>query len=132
MRKTVIKTDSAPAAVAAYSQAVMANGFIFVSGQLGLDPRTGKLPGVTAAEQAGQALRNIQAILEAAGSGMEAVVKCTVLLASMDDFKSVNGVYAGFFQKDPPARAAYAVGGLPLGALVEIEAIALAQPGGAA
>jgi 2-iminobutanoate/2-iminopropanoate deaminase len=125
MEKKVIKTDRAPAAVAAYSQAIKANGFIFVSGQLGLDPATGKLAGGTAAEQAMTALRNMSSILEAAGSGMDKVVKCTVLLDSIADYPDVNAVYSRFFPKDPPARAAYAVVKLPLGALVEIEAIAL-------
>jgi 2-iminobutanoate/2-iminopropanoate deaminase len=126
MEKTVIKTNNAPAAVAAYSQAIKANGFIFVSGQVGLDPETGKLAGGTAAEQAQKALQNISAILEAAGSGMDKVVKCTVLLDSIADYPDVNTIYARFFPRDPPARASYAVGKLPLGALVEIEAIALA------
>ena len=125
MEKKVIQTDKAPAAVAAYSQAIKANGFIFVSGQIGLEPATGKLSGGTAAEQTMTALRNISAILEAAGSGMDKVVKCTVLLDSIADYPEVNNVYSRFFPKDPPARAAYAVGKLPLGALVEIEAIAL-------
>jgi 2-iminobutanoate/2-iminopropanoate deaminase len=127
MEKKVIKTDKAPAAVAAYSQAIKANGFIFVSGQIGLDPATGKLAGSTAAQQAMKALCNISAILEAAGSGMDNVVKCTVLLDSIADYSEVNAVYSRFFPLDPPARAAYAVGKLPLGALVEIEAIALAE-----
>lgn len=126
MERTIVKTDKAPAAVAAYSQAVKANGFIFVSGQLGLDPGTGTLRGGGAAAQSETALRNIQAILEAAGSAMDKVVKCTVLLADIADYAEVNGVYAAFFTKDPPARAAYAVGNLPLGARVEIEVIALA------
>jgi 2-iminobutanoate/2-iminopropanoate deaminase len=125
MGKKVIKTDKAPAAVAVYSQAIKANGFIFVSGQIGLDPATGKLAGGTAAEQAMTALCNISAILEAAGSGMDKVVKCTVLLDSIADYPDVNAVYSRFFTTDPPARAAYAVGKLPLGALVEIEAIAI-------
>ncbi|MBN1496194.1 MAG: hypothetical protein JXA07_05455 [Spirochaetes bacterium] len=126
MDRTVIATPGAPAAIGAYSQAIRANGFIFVSGQLGIDPVSGKLSAMTPAEQARQALANIAAILEAAGSGLDRAVKCTVLLDSIGDFADVNAVYAGFFPNDPPARAAYAVGKLPLGALVEIEAIALA------
>jgi 2-iminobutanoate/2-iminopropanoate deaminase len=126
MERTIIKTDNAPAAAAAYSQAVKANGFVFVSGQLGLDPGTGKLSGGSAGAQSETALRNIQAILEAAGSALSKIVKCTVLLADIADYAEVNGVYATFFAKDPPARAAYAVGNLPLDARVEIEAIALA------
>ena len=126
MKKEVLSTPNAPAAVGAYSQAIRANGFIFVSGQLGMDPATGALAGASAADQARQALRNVAAILAAAGSGMERVVKCTVLLVTIDDFAAVNEEYARFFPAEPPARAAYAVGKLPRDAMVEIEAIALA------
>ena len=127
MDRTVISTSNAPAAVAAYSQAISANGFIFVSGQVALDPKTGKLEGTTASEQTERALLNVRAILEAAGSAMNSVVKCTVLLNDIADYAEVNRAYADFFPVDPPARAAYAVGKLPLGALVEIEVIALAE-----
>jgi 2-iminobutanoate/2-iminopropanoate deaminase len=123
MEKKVIATKSAPAAVGPYSQAIRAGGLVFVSGQLGLDPATGKLvEGVEA--QAERALDNMAAILAAAGIGFANVVKATVLLASMDDFAQVNAIYAKRFPADPPARAAYAVAKLPLGGLVEIEAIA--------
>jgi 2-iminobutanoate/2-iminopropanoate deaminase len=127
MAKKTISTASAPAAVGPYSQAVEANGLLFVSGQIGLDPATGQLVegGVTA--QADRVLDNLGAILEAAGLGCEDLVKCTVLLADMGDFKAVNEIYAKRFPSDPPARAAFAVAGLPLGALIEIEAIALVR-----
>jgi len=123
MDKKVISTTKAPAAAGPYSQAIRAGGFLFVSGQLGLDPATGKLvEGVEA--QAERALDNMAAILAEAGMGFPNVVKATVLLASMDDFALVNAIYAKRFPENPPARAAYAVVRLPLGGLVEIEAIA--------
>jgi 2-iminobutanoate/2-iminopropanoate deaminase len=123
MDKKVIATKRAPAAVGPYSQAIRAGGLLFVSGQLGLDPATGKLvEGVEA--QAERALENMAAILAEAGMGFQNVVKATVLLASMDDFAKVNAIYAKRFPENPPARAAYAVAKLPLGGLVEIEAIA--------
>lgn len=122
--KRIIRTEAAPAAIGPYSQAVRAGDLLFVSGQLGIDPRTKKLVDGGIEAQARRALENIAAILAAEGAGMDAVVKTTVLLQSMDDFPKLNEVYAGFFTGDPPARATYQVGKLPLGALVEIEAIA--------
>ena len=122
--KQIIHTDAAPAAVGPYSQAVRAGEFIFVSGQLGLDPQTGALVEGGIEKQADRALSNLKAILEAAGSSMQAIVKTTVLLQSIGDFKTMNGVYETYFTGDPPARAAFGVGALPLGALVEIEAVA--------
>ncbi|MCK9464209.1 MAG: Rid family detoxifying hydrolase, partial [Proteobacteria bacterium] len=114
MDKKVIATKKAPAAVGPYSQAIRANGFLFVSGQLGIDPAAGKLvEGVEA--QAEQALDNMGAILSEAGMGFGSVVKATVLLASMDDFALVNAIYAKRFPENPPARAAFAVVKLPLG-----------------
>jgi 2-iminobutanoate/2-iminopropanoate deaminase len=126
MEKTIISTQDAPAAVGPYSQAVEGNGLIFVSGQLGLVPGTGKFVEGGVVEQAKQALDNLAAILTAAGSGLDKVVKTTVLLDDMSDFAAVNEVYAARFVSDPPARAAFAVATLPLHGLVEIEAIALA------
>ncbi len=126
MNKTPISTPHAPAALGPYSQAIAAGDFVFVSGQLGLDPQSGKMVPGAAPEQAQKALDNLDAILTAAGSGLDRVVKVTVLLDSMDDFGPVNEIYATRFPADPPARAAFAVAKLPLGALVEIEAIALA------
>ena len=123
MKKTV-HSEAAPAAVGPYSQAVRAGDFLFVSGQLGIDPATKRMAEGGIENQAERALANIAAILEAAGTGMSSVVKTTVLLQSMDDFARLNQVYARFFPSDPPARATYQVAQLPLGALVEIEAIA--------
>ena len=121
--KGIVRSDAAPAAVGPYSQAVRAGDFLFISGQLGIDPSTKKMVEGGIASQAERALANVTAILEAAGASMNAVVKTTVLLQSMDDFARLNEVYARFFHEDPPARATYQVGRLPLGALVEIEAI---------
>lgn len=122
--KKVINTDKAPGAVGPYSQAIEAGDFLFISGQLALDPSTMKLVGSNAADQAEQALKNMGAILEEAGLKYENLVKVTVLLNDMNDFASVNDVYAKFFSSDFPARAAYQVARLPLDGLVEIEAIA--------
>ena len=123
MKKTV-HSEAAPAAVGPYSQAVRAGDFLFVSGQLGIDPATKRMAEGGIENQAERALANNAAILEAAGGDMRSVVKTTVLLQSMDDFARLNQVYARFFPSDPPARATYQVAQLPLGALVEIEAIA--------
>jgi len=122
--KRIISTDKAPAAVGPYSQAAGAANLLFISGQIGIDPATGSMAeGLEA--QVRQVLENIKAIVEEAGGSMASIVKCTVLLQSMGDFKAMNGIYAGYFDSEPPARAAFEVGALPLGALVEIEAIAL-------
>jgi 2-iminobutanoate/2-iminopropanoate deaminase len=125
MSRKVIKTDDAPAAVAAYSQGIVASGtFIFVAGQLGLDPQTRALvEGIEA--QTELAIKNIKAIVEAAGSNLAHVVKVTVLLQNIEDFAAMNAVYQQFFPENPPARAAYGGNNLPLGGLVEIEAIAV-------
>jgi 2-iminobutanoate/2-iminopropanoate deaminase len=122
--KKPVHTIEAPAAIGPYSQAIRAGDFLFVSGQLGLDPATKKMVEGGVASEAERALKNISAILEAAGGTLANVVKTTVLLQSMDDFARLNEVYARFFAGEPPARAAYQVAKLPLGALVEIEAIA--------
>lgn len=125
MSREVIATTKAPAAVGPYSQAIKANGFVFTAGQLGLDPAAGKLVEGDVVDQARQALKNLQAILEAAGSSLEHVVKVTVFLKDINDFKRVNEVYAQFFTANPPARSAVQVAALPLGGLVEIEAVAV-------
>ena len=125
MPKKIHSTKEAPAAVATYSQAVEAGGLIFVSGQIGLDPNTGAFVPGGVVEQANRALDNIEAILRAAGLDMSALVKTTLLLTTMEHFKAVNEIYLERFPSDPPARAAFAVKELPLGALVEIEAIAI-------
>ena len=119
-----INTENAPAAIGPYSQAVSSGGFIFVSGQLPIDPATGAFPEGGVEAQTRQSLANIKSILEEAGSGMDKVVKTTVLLADMGDFAAMNGVYAEFFGTPYPARCAFAVKTLPKGALVEIECIA--------
>lgn len=122
--KKVIATDKAPKAIGPYSQANEAHGFLFISGQVPIDPTTGKLVEGGIREQTEQVLRNIGAILEAAGLSYENVVKCTCLLSDMDNFAAMNEVYARFFTQNQPARAAYSVVKLPLGALIEIECIA--------
>ncbi len=119
-----INTKNAPAAIGPYSQAVSSGGFIFVSGQLPIDPATGKFPEGGVEAQTRQSLTNIKSILEEAGSGLDKVLKTTVLLADMGDFAAMNGVYAEFFGTPYPARCAFAVKTLPKGALVEIECIA--------
>ncbi len=120
----VLSASGAPTALGPYSHAVRAGGFLFCSGQVALDPATNTLVGDGAAAQAEQVFKNIRAVLAAAGVDLGAVVKTTVFLASMDDYKAVNGVYARAFGGHRPARSAFATSGLPLGALVEIEVIA--------
>ncbi|GAB4367591.1 MAG: RidA family protein [Acidobacteriota bacterium] len=119
-----IETGRAPAAIGPYSQAVRAGGLVFCSGQIALDPATGAIVGGTAAAQARQVLANLAAVLEAAGSGLDRVLKTTVYLADMADFQDVNAVYAEAFGEHRPARAAVEVSRLPRDVLVEIEAIA--------
>lgn len=121
-RRSVTAPD-APAAIGPYVHAVAAHGLLFVSGQIPLDPRTGDLLGTTAGEQAEQALRNLEAVVRAAGGTLRDVVRTTVYLTEMDAFQEVNEVYARFFADDPPARAAIGVSALPKGARVEVDAI---------
>lgn len=124
-RKT-ISTSNAPAAIGPYSQAVVFSGnLVYTAGQIPLDPATGNLVGKTAAEQAEQVLKNLTAVLEAAGSGADRVVKVTVFLKNMEDFAAVNEVYSRFFTGEPPARSAVEVSRLPKDVLVEIECLAL-------
>jgi len=123
MKKTV-KTDKAPAALGPYSQAVWAGDFLFVSGQICLDPETGELVGTDAATQAEQVLKNVGAILESQQLGFKDVVKATVFAKNMEDFAAVNEVYGRFFTSDFPARAFVEVARLPKDVLVEIEVIA--------
>jgi 2-iminobutanoate/2-iminopropanoate deaminase len=127
MGKTVIRTEAAPAPFqgAPYNQAIEANGFVFVAGQLGLRPGASGIEGDIAA-QTEQALRNLQAILEEAGTSLDNLVKTSVFLIDLGDFVAMNEVYARFVGDQPPARSTFAVAALPSGALVEIEAIALA------
>jgi 2-iminobutanoate/2-iminopropanoate deaminase len=123
--KRIIGTTGAPGAIGPYSQAVEANGTLYISGQVPIDPATGKIVEGGITEQTVQALKNIRAILTAAGYTMNDVVKSTCLLSDMSDFKAMNEVYAQFYTSDQPARAAFAVKGLPLGALIEIETVAV-------
>ena len=128
MEKTAVRTENAPAPFqgAPYSQAIKANGLVFVSGQLGLAPGPSEMVGDTIEEQTRQVFDNLQAILTEADSGLDRIVKTTVFLASLDDFQGMNSVYAERVGETPPARSTVEVAALPSGALVEIEAIALA------
>jgi 2-iminobutanoate/2-iminopropanoate deaminase len=128
MRK-VNSTEKAPAALGPYSQAVMASGssFLFCSGQVALDPATGKMKGETAAEQCQQVMTNLTAVLAEAGVELSAIVKTTIYLADMNDFGAVNEVYSSFFDSAPPARATVEVSRLPIDARVEIDAIAVIE-----
>ena len=124
MTHTIILTEKAPAAVGPYSQAVATDFLIFTSGQIGIHPLTGQLrPGIV--EQTHQVLENLAAVLGAAGSSMDHIVKTTIFLTDIAEFSTVNEIYAEAFQDDPPARSTVQVAALPLGALIEIEAIAL-------
>jgi 2-iminobutanoate/2-iminopropanoate deaminase len=122
--KRIIQTEKAPKAIGPYSQAVEANGFLFISGQLGIDPETGEL-GAGVEEQAKHSMQNLGHILHAAGIDYHNIVRTGIFLKNMKDFQTVNTVYATFFQEGFPARATIAVGGLPKEAAVEIEAVAL-------
>jgi len=127
--RTQVQTNAAPAAIGPYSQAIRAGGLVFTAGQIGLDPGTGELvDGVVA--QAERALRNLTAVLDAAGTSFERVVKTTIFLADMGDFAAVNEAYAAHVSSPYPARSTVAVRELPKGALVEIEAIALVGDAG--
>lgn len=125
MSRTIISAPDAPAALGPYSHAVSGAGLVFTAGQVGIVPGTGALAGGGIEAQTRQVLENIGAVLRAAGTDFDRVVKTTIFLASMDDFATVNGIYAQYFAQEPPARSTVAVAGLPLGALVEIETVAL-------
>ncbi|WDU83933.1 RidA family protein [Caloramator sp. Dgby_cultured_2] len=127
MEKVVLSTTNAPAAIGPYSQGIKAGDFIFTSGQLPIDPKTGDLINNDIKAAAKQCLENIKAILESAGSSLEDVVKTTVFLKDLNDFASVNEVYAEYFKEKMPARSAFQVARLPKDALIEIEAIAIAR-----
>ncbi|MDO4330041.1 MAG: RidA family protein [Lachnospiraceae bacterium] len=122
--KQIVNSDKAPAAIGPYSQAIEANGFVLVSGQLPIVPSTGQFPSQDVQDQTKASLENIRAILKEAGLGLEHVVKTTVYLADIKDFGPMNEIYGQYFQAPYPARAAFAVAGLPKGAKVEIEVIA--------
>lgn len=122
--KKIINAPNAPKAIGPYSQATEMNGMLFISGQIPIDPATGQVVAADIQAQTKQVMKNIGAILEAAGYSFADVVKSTCLLSTMDDFAAMNQVYGSYYQTDPPARAAYAVVKLPLGVLIEIETIA--------
>ncbi len=124
--KEIIQTEHAPHAIGPYSQAIKANGFVFCSGQIPIDPLTGQFVPGGIAEQTEQVLKNLSKVLEAAGSGLNRVVKTTVFLVDMQEFAAMNEVYGKFFSEQPPARATVEASRLPRDARVEIEAIALA------
>jgi 2-iminobutanoate/2-iminopropanoate deaminase len=128
MGKTIVRTEAAPAPFqgAPYSQAIVAGGFVFVSGQIALQPGATEPMGETVQEQTEQVFANLRAVLEAAGSSLDKVVKTTVFLQNFGDFVGMNEVYAKHIGETPPARATVEVAALPSGALVEIEAVALA------
>ena len=122
--KKQVQTDKAPKAIGPYSQGIIANGFVFCSGQIPIDPATGELNTGSIEDQTRQVLKNLGAVLEAAGSSFDDVVKCTVFLQDMNDFAKMNAVYAEFFKAPSPARAAVQVARLPRDVKVEIEAVA--------
>jgi 2-iminobutanoate/2-iminopropanoate deaminase len=122
--RSVVHTDSAPKAIGPYSQAIRIGGLVYTAGQTPIDPMAGKLVEGGIAEQTRQALTNIKAIVEAAGTSMERVVKTTVFMTDLGQFSAMNAVYAEFFSTTPPARSTVQVAALPLGAMVEIEAVA--------
>ncbi|MGV8139333.1 MAG: RidA family protein [Mangrovibacterium sp.] len=123
--KRIISTTSAPAAIGPYSQGIEVNGTLYISGQIPIDPSTGKIVGGGIAEQTAQVMKNIGAILEAAGYSFSDVVKSTCLLSDMVNFKAMNEVYGSCYTENPPARAAFAVKDLPMGAMIEIETVAV-------
>jgi 2-iminobutanoate/2-iminopropanoate deaminase len=127
--RKAINTNDAPPPVGPYSQSVAAHGLLFIAGQMGIDPKTGKLVEGGIEAEARQALDNLKAINSAAGATMADILKTTIFLLDFDDFAKVNAVYATYFDGAPPARSTFEVGRLPMGARVEIEAVSLAEPG---
>lgn len=126
MEKKIIFSEGAPLPIGPYSQAVACGGFLFTAGQVGIDPKTGKLAGDNVKAQALQALNNLSAILSEAGASFENVVKTTIFLKDMGDFAAINEIYGEYFRQSHPARSTIQAAALPLGALVEIELIAMA------
>jgi 2-iminobutanoate/2-iminopropanoate deaminase len=122
--KNVVTTDRGPKPIGPYSQAIKANGFIYLSGQVALDPKSGEMAGIDIRQQTERTLENIKGILEAAGANLHHVIKTTVFLKDMNDFSAMNEVYARYFTSAPPARSTVQVSRLPKDALVEIEMIA--------
>lgn len=121
--RRTIEAEGAPEAIGPYNHAVAAGGLLFCSGQVPLDPDSGELVGDTPAEQAVRCLQNLQAVCEAAGTGLSRAVRMTIYTTKLDDFAAINDAYAEFFPDDPPARAAVGVAALPKGALVEVDAV---------
>jgi 2-iminobutanoate/2-iminopropanoate deaminase len=126
-QRHVVATKEAPAAVGPYSQGIATGQLVFTAGQIPINPATGKIEATTIEDQTRQVLRNVDAVLRAAGSGLHKVVKMTVFMTDLGDFKAMNGVYAEFFPSEPPARSAVQVVALPLGVQIEMEAVALAE-----
>lgn len=126
-RRRIVKTDKAPQGIGVYSQAIVASDLVFTSGQIGIDSKTGQMVEGGFEAQAEQVLRNLAAVLEAAGSDMSQVLKTTVFLADMDDFSKMNEIYRRHFKEDPPARSTVQVARLPRNAMIEIEAVALVE-----
>jgi 2-iminobutanoate/2-iminopropanoate deaminase len=126
LKREIIATQKAPAAVGPYSQGVKVNDFIFTAGQIPLNPETGKLVEGGIEEQTRQVMENLANVLEAAGTGLDQVVKTTIFTTDLADFAAINQVYGSFFTGDPPARSTVQVAALPLGARVEIEVVAVA------
>jgi 2-iminobutanoate/2-iminopropanoate deaminase len=124
-KRQIITTTEAPGAVGPYSQGVAIDGMVFTAGQIPVNPATGKVEAITIEDQTRQVLRNIDAVLRAAGSGLHRVVKMTVFMTDLGNFQAMNGVYAEFFPAEPPARSAVQVVALPLGVQIEMEAVAL-------
>jgi 2-iminobutanoate/2-iminopropanoate deaminase len=125
IERTIITTEEAPGAVGPYSQGIAADGLVFTAGQIPINPASGKVEAETIEDQTRQVLTNIDAVLRAAGCGLDRIIKMTVFMTDLGDFQAMNGVYAEFFPADPPARSAVQVVALPLGVQVEMEAVAL-------
>jgi 2-iminobutanoate/2-iminopropanoate deaminase len=127
MSKRIVRTEQAPEAIGPYSQGVIGGGFVFVAGQLALDPGTGQLVPGDVRIQTKRVMENIKAILDSAGSSLAGVVKTTVFLRDLNDFGAMNEVYGSYFQEDPPARSTFQVAKLPRDGAVEIEVVALVK-----
>lgn len=125
--RTIVHTEKAPAAIGPYNQAIKTGNLLFISGQLGVDMATGQIPYDSVAEQTKNCLTNLENIAQAAGTSLKNAVKVTVYLTNMDDFATMNEVYAGFFPENPPARVCVAVSALPKGVSVEIDAICVCE-----
>ncbi len=126
MKKEIVNTKDAPAAIGPYSQAIKAADMIFISGQIPLDPASGEIVGDSIEAQTERVMKNLEAVLKAAGSDLDKVIKTTIYLTDLSDFVVVNEIYGSYFNDSPPARATVEVSGLPKGVKVEIDAIALA------